>query len=425
MTSGSDTRASSAAAWYARKPDGRFNDWGERKWLRVTPEQLPLVDNELRRLELSPRARSLYWSASLTDSSGVEFVLISNAQFVPVIFEGSGVHIVPCFTPMDPGKPRYDKRHVAMTKRGEFIYDGWVPCDVWTASRLEQIVSSLDDIASLVSLTGGYYAHWEPKYPSPTSPIPWHVATQAEFEAVATSIAVMAQLPQADKLAIRRSLAWVAAALMTPPLQRFLLLFVSFESLATYIEGTKTSDASVLRSAFAADKPSKSRRKRRRKECVQRVFANSHVTPRLVERAYWECVGTSIREMLEDHINRVLTEPQVSRLLFVEKVGGKTLWELRNDIAHGSLYILSDQETQLLSRRVPVLESVVRRYLTTIFSNLARRDYFPRPRTPNLTLPASHAFGSRGTDYAGPTDMAEYYANVEALSASYVRMGPQ
>jgi hypothetical protein len=323
---------------------------------------------------------------------------------------------------MDPLNPRYGKRQVAMSKRGEFIYDGWIPNEKWSAPRVEQMVSSLDEITSLASLTGAYYAYWEPKYPSPTSPIPWHVATQSDFEAVATSIALMAQLPEVDRRALRRSAAWMAAALMTPPIQRFLLLFVSFESLATYIESATTSDASVLRSAFAADRPSKSRRRKRRKECIRRVFANRAATPKIVEQAYAECMRTSIREMLEDHINRVLADPEVSRLLFAEKVGGTTLWQLRNDIAHGNLYLLSDEENRLLSSQVALLEEIVRRYLTTIFSALAERDYFPRARKPILTLPASHAFGSPGTEYAGPTDMAEYYANVEALSASYIRM---
>jgi len=425
MTSANRSKSSSGTTWYATKPHGRFNDWGHRKWLQVSEEKLAAVDEELRRVKLSPRAHSLYRFARLTDSSGVEFVVISSAQFVPVIFERSNVHIVPCFTPMNPLNPQYDKRQTAMTKRGEFIYDGWIPNESWSASRVEQMVSSLDDIASLTSLSGAYYAYWEPKYPSPTHPIPWHVATPAEFEALATSIEVMAQLPEADKRALRRSAAWMAAALVTPPIQRFLLLFVSFESLATYIEGTGTSDASVLRSAFAADRPSKSRRRKRRKQCIQNVFGNRGATPKIVERAYAECIHTSIREMLEDHINRVLADPQVSRLLFAQKSGSKTLWQLRNDIAHGNLYLLSDEDTKLLSSQVALLEHIVRRYLTTLFSALAERDYFPRTRKPILTLPAHQAFGSPGTDYAGPTGMAEYYANVEALSASYVRMGPQ
>jgi hypothetical protein len=126
--------------------------------------------------------------------------------------------------------------------------------------------------------------------------------------------------------------------------------------------------------------------------------------------------------MLEDHIARVLGDGQVGRLLFVEEVGGRTLWQLRNDIAHGNLHLLRDEEIRLLLRRVPVLEEIVRRYLRMVFSALAEGEYFVPTRKPMLTLRASQAFGSPGTEYAGPTDMADYYANIEALSASYIQM---
>lgn len=410
-------------AWYERKPDGRFNKWGGREWLQVPEQTIRAVDQELARLDLSPRARSLYQAARYSDSKGIEFVFISNAQFRPVLSEGTRIHIVPCFTPLDPLNPKHEKRQGAMMKRGQFIYDGWVPNEDWSARRLEEIVSSVDDVVSVFSIVGGYYAYWEPKYVFPTTPVPSHVASQREFQALARTVGLMAKLPEGDRDALRRSLAWMGAALRTPRVQRFLLLFVSIESLATYIESRKTARGGVLRRRFAAPPAIASERRKRREECVQAIFKDRAVSAGTVQEAYFKCLYTSIREMLEGHLNRVFGTEQASKTLFREKVDGKTLWQLRNDMAHGNLDLVSEQAVRFLSARVPVLEDIARSYLRRIFAALAGAHYFSEPRRPILALRPCQAFGSPGTKYMGPTDMAEYYANVEALSSSFIQMG--
>jgi len=409
--------------WYERKPHGRYNQWGQRDWLQVPEETIQGVDKDLGRLKLSPRARSLYQAATYTDSKGIEFVFISNAQFGPVVFAGTDIHIVPCFTPIDPFNPKHEKSQAAMMKWGQFIYDGWVPNTDWSARRLEEIVSSLDDVVSLFSIVGTYYAYWEPKYPFPATPVPSHVASSSEFQALDRTVGLMAQLPQRDRDALSRSLAWIAAGVRTPPVQRFLLLFVSIEALATYIESSKTARGSVLGRRFAARRGTASERRKRREKCVQTVFDHRGVSAEAVQEAYFKCLYTSIREMLEDHLNRVFGTEQASNTLFSENVDGKTLWQLRNDMAHGNLDLVSEQAARFLSARVPVLEEIARSYLRRILAALARAEYFSEPRRPILTLRPCHAFGSPGTKYIGPTDMAEYYANIEALSSSYIQMG--
>jgi hypothetical protein len=404
------------------KPGGRFNNWGERKWITVSSEKQQVIAQKLSKLELSPRARELYRAAKFTDSTGVEFVFISNAQFPTLVLPESGLHLVPCFAPLDPINPKIEDRQAAMMKWGQFIYDGWLPNEEWTPYRLDEIVSFLDDFAALFSIVGTYYAYWEPKYLFSRSPVPSYLATQPEFQSLVDTIAIMDSLPPSDRQALGRSVAWIANALRTEPVQRFLLLFVSIESLATYIESDKTKKGSVLRSVFAADKPSKSERKRIRDACIEKIFAQGPVSAKTVEKAYLDCIYKSVRDRLEDHLDRVFGDDGVSRIIFKEEVGGKTLWQLRNDIAHGDLSLLSEKETRFLSKRVGVLEGIARDYLRTVFATLTRVDYFSKPRRPVLTLPLSQAIGSPGTEYEGPTDMAEYYANVELLSSSYVRV---
>ncbi len=305
-------------------------------------------------------------------------------------------------------------------KRGQFIYDGWIPNEEWTRSRLEQIVSMLDDFVNVFSIVGKYYAYWEPKYYYSNDPIPSHLISPPEFLSLSKTIGIIERLPEADRSAISRSAAWIANALRSESrVQRFLLLFVSIESLVTYIERESQKD-SPLRE-FAADKLPKSEKRLRREACIQEIMDSKLDLTKAVQEAYFKCVVGN-RKMLEDHLNRAFGNDEASRVMFVERVGEKTLWEVRNDIAHGSLNVLSEEEIRVASSRIGLLEEIARRYLRTILSRIARVHYFPKTRRPIITIPASGAIGAPGTQYIGPTDMAEYYANVEVLSSSYMRV---
>jgi len=196
---------------------------------------------------------------------------------------------------------------------------------------------------------------------------------------------------------------------------------VSIEALATYIEQESSSDSSLR--VFAAERLSKVERNERREACIRQVLERELASDaaKAIRTAYFECVvGT--RKMLEEHLNRVFGNEQASTLMFKEEIAGKTLWQLRNDIAHGGLNILSEDEIHYLTMRVAGLERIARDYLRKMLTHLASVEYFAPVRRPGFILPASNAIGAPSTEYMGPTDMAEYYANVEGLASSYVRV---
>jgi hypothetical protein len=407
----------------ASKPEGRFNRWGERKLLTVPVDREKVVTQELLKFNGSFRAKSLFWSARLTGSKGIEFVFMSNAQFPPVLYEKNQIHLVPCFTPLNPLNPQTEERQAAMMKWGQFIYDGWIPNVDMSPASLDEIVSKLDDLVSLFSIIGNYFAYWEPKYFHTTSPTPSQIAAQSDFEALARSMFITDNLPTPDKIALSRSLAWLSNSLRNQHVQRFLLLFLCIESLATYIESSKTPIVSVLRRIFASQKLAEAERNKSRDECIKTIFSGENAyTAAKIQKAYFECINHSIKDMLTDHLNRVFQNADASNLMFSERTDGKSLWNLRNDIAHGSLNLLSEIDSHYISNHVGELEVIARNYLRRIFTTLAQSEYFPTPRRPVLTISFANAIGTPGTQFT-PTDMAEYYANVEALSKSFLRVG--
>jgi hypothetical protein len=410
--------------WGLPKPDGRFNDWGERKWLVVSSDDTDRVNHELVGLQLSSRAKLLYRTAQLTKSSGIEFVLFSDAQFPrPVLFKSNEVQIIPCFKPFvlfASGVDASDERQAAMMKRGKFVYDGWIPNNDWSSTRLEYIVESLDTLVNLFSLVGSYHAYWEPKYNNTRVAIPSHIVPLNDFLALANTVGIVDSLPAQDRQALSRSAVWITNALKDEsPVQRFLLLFVSIEALITYIERESAHESPLRR--FAKDRLTKLERKENRESCIADILASDLEPTKAITEAYFRCVVGS-KALVEDHLNRVMGNDQASRAMFVEESSGKTLWQLRNDIAHGNLNVLNDYEIAFLSSRVSLLEEIARTYLRVILSSLAGSNFFSTPREPILTIPASQAIGTPGAEYQGPIDMAEYYINVEGLASSFVRI---
>ncbi len=140
-----------------------------------------------------------------------------------------------------------------------------------------------------------------------------------------------------------------------------------------------------------------------------------------VIRAYFECVQPK-RRMIEDNLSRVFEDESISRKLFVEKIDGKTLWQLRNDIAHGSIDILTERELYRAAKNQAIIEGIARSYLRIIISKLASEQFFKPPRRPGFIVPAaSHAIGEPGSKSTAPADMAELYGNLSAISSTYVR----
>lgn len=410
-------------ATYPKLPDGRFNDWGQRKWLKADETWSRFVEKEVRKLNMSRPATDLCKSAMLTNSKGVEFVLFSDAQFPRAFQLHKKALVVPCFEPIDPMRGQAgDDRALAMSHRGIFIYDGWIAVENWDRAILESYVELLQEASASFSVLGGWFMHWEPKYRFSNTHKRFFQVSFNHLESFQSLVDVVDDIPPQDRTAIHRSAGWISSALKaSSPLVRFLLLFVSIEALATYIE-RKARDDSPLR-PLATKKLSKSERRIERENCINRILSSSvdENPTKAIQDAYFLCVqGT--KRTVEEHLNEVFEEEAQAQLLFEESPNRKSLWNVRNDIAHGSLYLLSDKDVQEVELRLPALERMAGDYLRKVVGFLAHAEPIPQPPKPALVFPASAGVGGKGTEYAGPTDMAEYYANIDPMLSSRVHV---
>ena len=405
------------------KPEGRFNRWGERKAITDENNIKEIVSQELSSLNCDYRGKSLYWEARLTGSTGLEFVFISNSQFEGKENPEKQIHIVPCFKPLDPLNPQTEDRQAAMMKGGQFIYDGWAANVELNSDGINKVVSDLDTLVSLFSVASNYFAYWEPKYFYQTKPVPSHIATQNDFDIISYSIFLLDQLPSVDVKKINKSLAWFSSALIVGPIQKFLFLFLSFESLATYIDKNKYSKESVLQNKFRQKETEEEQLEKlnKQEECINEILKGEDSISEKISLANEGCIYQSIRFRLEKHLDQVFKNKEASKSIFVERSNGKTLWDLRNSIAHGRLNLLSETDNLIINRSVNKLETIIRSYFRTIFSSLAKTKYFLPPKRPILTVPLSQAVVGPDTIFTC-TDMAEYYSNAASFTNSFMRI---
>jgi len=403
------------------KPQDRFNQWGERKLLTADKQTQLSAQKEISTLDINLRAKSFLWQAKITSSSGYEFVLISNAQFGKKLYERTNLEIRPCFTPLDPSNPKHDDQQAAMMRRGYFVYDGWFPVEDVIPQNAENAVEILDQITSIFSIVGNYFAYWEPKYWYSVEPVYTYYAFQKNFQALDRSLQIIQSLPVDDARALGRSLAWLSNASRTAAVQKFLLLFVTIESLATYIEGSKSKRKSILKRTFSSPKGTKSDRNKVRDDCLKRILGSNASQAEKVRRSYYECIHRGIADMLSFHLENVFQREDESKVIFIEKIGGKTLWDLRNEVAHGNLDLLNDEELHFINRRTPKLEKIASEYIREIFSGLAKSEYFPAPSPPAMSIPFNHAIATQGAAIS-IENMAEYYVNVDAMTRSFVHV---
>jgi hypothetical protein len=403
------------------RPPGRFNDWGQRNYIIIAPAAADPIEKEVAGLGLTPRARQLYRAARLTNSMGYEFVFISNAQFPePLVVNGGEVQIVPCFRPFPvEGGGIADTKQVAMMGRGRFIYDGWIPDESLSPSKVEKAVHDLDEIASTVSLVGSHYAQWEPKYFA-RDPVPSFIVSPPEAASLHKALTAIAKMPPTDATAIRRTIGWLSSAASSDsPVVRFLHYFVGLESLVTYIE-RETEPTSPLAS-FARTKVSRQQKLQETLNCITEKLDSAGDLLDGVREAYFDCI-VGARRLLEDHLTRVLGHDSEVGLLFRRGSSGASLWEIRGRIAHGDLDILSEVEVRYVAVSLAALEDLVRSYVRTVTSRATGSEFFIRRRRRALSFSAAEGYGAPGTVYKGTTSMAEIYLGTNDLEAPYVEV---
>lgn len=397
-------------------PDGKYNSWCERKPLvQRSQESLQKAMSFSIRADLSKAEKEVYYAHELTGSPGFEFVVICSFKFDQPIQFINSITLVPCFLPDLNGQNLKNPSFLAtlrMQQRNRFIYDGWLPITDWSIDSVRRILRDLEEALVIFGLHADVVLTWEAKYPVSSSMPGSSYAEyeQAHFDEVAGVAKALTSLGNEDRVAIYRSLAWFAQSRRQDPLARFLFLMLTIESLATYIEemANSASPLATLRSSCL----SKEERRLEREDCIEQKLQGDHKGDfsKVIRTAYFDCV-VGIKKTLEAHLAHVFFDKkEFCALLFSKEFQGKSLYDLRHTIAHGTADVLSEFQRDAIERRCSDIEEIARKYVLRALRKVIGFPPFSKEIRFALSIPLTNAVTSQQGMYQGPTQMALLYS---------------
>jgi hypothetical protein len=399
-------------------PSGKYNRWCERRPLVCSDKKrIGRANSYLIKKELTSSEKAALYLHDLVSCEGLEFVAFGNARLnEPVVLPGN-IKLVPCFLPDVERKSLEDpivQLTMQMVQRSRFIYDGWLPISNWQAEVVRKAIRKIDQALSIFALQGRVSFSWEPKYIpiDKSQPSSYHFEHR-HIQEIEHLSHFAESLTDADSRALFRSVAWLSQSLkLTEPAARFLFSILAIESLVGYIEGESTDDSVFASLRSMSSHLTKPERKAQREECIKSTldcFLNADPT-KAISSAYFDCI-TGITQRLKAHLERVFVDDSASvDLLFNTKVEGKTLYDLRHDIAHGTADALSEAQREIIRARVWDAERVARRYIAKVLESVTNKSLFVQQMTASLYLPVQNSVISNERMYRGPTHMAQIYA---------------
>lgn len=201
---------------------------------------------------------------------------------------------------------------------------------------MREAIRKIDEILTIFSIQERIWFTWELKYiPSQIYPSSHEIEDQ-HIREIRNLSRFISSWNDDDSKAFYRSVAWLSQSLILPqPAARFLFSILAIESLVAYIEKKSASDSAFK--PLRSSQLTRWERKEQREKCIKNILDHLLATDptKAINSAYFDCVK-GLRKMLEGHLARVFAnDPEPVELLFKNKIEGKTLYDLRNAVAHG------------------------------------------------------------------------------------------
>jgi len=345
----------------------------------ISPERIQRAHLISLRSNLPPLVKSALFFHEITGCDGFEFIVESNVRFDDYIVLPNKAILVPWFLTNTHSKS-HDDRAVKFTQMMEdnahFLYDGWIEIDQWDDENIIKVIQSISESLSIFSAVFDVYFSWKPKYQASKNTKPFHNLKIEDISSHHDLFQQINKISESDKRAIYRSLSWLShAKQIDSPFARYLFYIIAIESLAKYIEENAADDSQFICLRSSLQK-TKNERRESCKNCIEEKMEDFRKNPcSAISSMYFDCV-VGVKKTLKRHLEFVLPNdtPKI-KLFFEDEVDGKTLYDLRNDIAHGSLDILTEKQVVQLNSRLHEVEEISSRYILTVFKKCLGINY--------------------------------------------------
>jgi hypothetical protein len=355
----------------------KFNHWCERRMLFRKAEMRDWSKRLGLRKDLSLFEKDALYFHEITGCNGLEFVAFSNTRNdMPIIFKNR-IILVPCFLCSNDSDGRNIEDPILklteqMTYQERFIYDGWMPIEVWDENSARKAVQYIDETLSIFALDINVFWEWEPKYSSQYIGSSYRIREDSSYRQFELLVQAMESLNEPDKNAIYRSLSWLnKSRLLKEPTGQFLFAILAIESLANHIDDC---DIESILSEFKTEKLSKDERRKRREKCIEEILSKKlkDNPTEAIKEANDICIYGA-KKRLESNLNKVFaSNSSYVDLLFKKDCSGRSLWDLRSDIAHGKINTLSETEVNRIRLHIGIVEKLALNYISNIITSITK-----------------------------------------------------
>lgn len=392
--------------------EGKINPWCEKHGLHSDDDgKKNLALRYLHDKNLNTFEQYCFYAKIITDCEGIEFVVFSDSRFNEPVKLANEIILVPCFYPDMKGKSGKDPLTVStnhMEMNSRYIYDGWIPVKNWSIENVRIAIDKIEQTLAMFSLRIETYFEWKPKYYKINESSISHQFENRHLPDILSLMDVFDKLTDNDRNAIYKSVGWLSQSYKTREFEvKFLFYMISTESLANYIEQECNSESVFFN--FRADKRSKLEKRNQRRECFDTNLENYKIEPEESIKKAYHCIDQGSRKIICNHFNKVFGENSKQvKLLFEKNDDNRPLYDLRNEIAHGRLNMLNQNERKIIKKRITDIEKITREYITKIIKSCLTSEPF-KEKTMTARIPMEFLVASGGAFYSGPVHMGIIY----------------
>lgn len=336
---------------------GRYNDLGRWKPL-VFPGDGDRVRAHVREMSDDPDVQGCLFYMHCTGHRVLEFVATMDAELpFTDMTAGGRVHIHKC-------NPSSDTE----VRPAKFLYDGWVDLQDASAEAVEAALSDIARLMNRTSLAVDGPVVWRPKYSLRVHGGSfWIGDDMEELNAIFT-----AYPSGADEVAIDAAVDWYnRGAASGSPFTAFLCYYISIESLT---DALFDGDATLGMEPLVERKRQPDEMRAQIETLYSDLFARNPVE--FVRRAYFQVViGQTQRLRLL--IERVFGADSREYDLLFSKVDGRSLTDLRGQLAHGLASELSAAEARTIRERVSEVRQISRNLILRLLLGLGPEEPLP------------------------------------------------
>ena len=394
----------------------KYNDWRHKKPLILGDdiEKGSNISAKIKFLPISEFSKAALQQHEILKINGIEFVLFSNLKIDKAIRLDNGLEIHPCFYDQLAGKTIDDpvyRSSFLMTKRGKFLYDGWLPIENWGIDNISKELRKIDEFIALFSMTGHIYFSWFPKYfyEENNKEIIHADSLTKENTIVDSTINFYNAMDKLtnpkDREVVFKSINWINKAKETTDIViKFLFYTLSIEQLAKYVEGSKsTSDFYKIRTH-----KNRAERKGWKTDCLRRILDTIDYDNKpwaTVDKAYFDC-NSGLKEMIKRQIGKAFKSESD---LF--DVNTDEIYSIRSKIAHGDIDTLNKDEIEFVNSKIYDISKLAVNYVLSILYK-CDIEFDGGKLHASMGNLLENAFISSVSMYKGPTHMAEKYYNM-------------